>query len=544
MQQKTKPFVHPIRSHMKDIIHLRQTETAAPETVIEHSSQNMADKNVTSQVVTSQLPVSQNTCQTVQHMASQHISGQHVANQYLTGQQLAGQQGTNSTGANLNHQMQGPSEATHILQTQDQVSARPVASLPPSATVYNNVQVLPSSFPQQSASISCSATTSTHSTIQFTGPVLQRQNSGLALQANTTRPTQTVTVLQVAGLPSSVGSTPQPIPVVSALHQLGAVAVPVGGVLQQPVISGLKGSSQVIHPTQQVGGAPQQIVGASQPMGMASQMNIQPQLQLASQHTHTITTSQPSSHPQASGWGLKLSSLAGDPPLAGGVPGSLITDTPITTPGNINTLLPFSKPDIDEPNQAHSSAQAGWPTSQTLDLGIDRRSSSERLPSYSEALQAKTAGYQVPIYNQVSVDGTGPIDPLPMTGHNRPAYPVPTAAHPMTSNTQHLPVSKDDLCGVTLPISLNKGMIDSSISSQDWPLLSEDPKLLPTSCGGACKAPNTLKVSTLTRLFHKSHVDDLTLAATPKGTGEGYGVGLDLSSLLGESLPMDADQER
>ena len=90
-------------------------------------------------------------------------------------------------------------------------------------------------------------------------------------------------------------------------------------------------------------------------------------------------------------------------------------------------------------------------------------------------------------------------------------------------------------------------MIDSPISGvNEWPGLSEGMKISPSACcsdsSKGSSNNNTLKVNTLTKMLQKSHVDDLTLTQTPKGTGGGYGVGLDLDSLLLETLPMEADQ--
>ena len=42
-------------------------------------------------------------------------------------------------------------------------------------------------------------------------------------------------------------------------------------------------------------------------------------------------------------------------------------------------------------------------------------------------------------------------------------------------------------------------------------------------------------LDSITKLLMKSHMEDLTLAQTPKGTGGGYGVGLDLDSVIRDS---------
>ena len=39
----------------------------------------------------------------------------------------------------------------------------------------------------------------------------------------------------------------------------------------------------------------------------------------------------------------------------------------------------------------------------------------------------------------------------------------------------------------------------------------------------------------LTQKMLKSHVGDLTLAQTPKGTGAGYGLGVDIDAILRET---------
>ena len=44
-------------------------------------------------------------------------------------------------------------------------------------------------------------------------------------------------------------------------------------------------------------------------------------------------------------------------------------------------------------------------------------------------------------------------------------------------------------------------------------------------------------------MFHIFQVDDTpTLAMTPKGTGEGYGVGMDLSALLKEAAAITGEE--
>lgn len=45
--------------------------------------------------------------------------------------------------------------------------------------------------------------------------------------------------------------------------------------------------------------------------------------------------------------------------------------------------------------------------------------------------------------------------------------------------------------------------------------------------------------------MHRSRVEDLTLAQTPKGTGAGYGLGVDIDAILRESEAAEAkDAER
>ena len=47
-------------------------------------------------------------------------------------------------------------------------------------------------------------------------------------------------------------------------------------------------------------------------------------------------------------------------------------------------------------------------------------------------------------------------------------------------------------------------------------------------------------LNVLTQKMFRSHVEDLTLARTPKGTGAGYGLGVDIDAILRETETAEA----
>ncbi len=149
-----------------------------------------------------------------------------------------------------------------------------------------------------------------------------------------------------------------------------------------------------------------------------------------------------------------------------------------------------------------------------------------QLPSYNEAVETKKFDV-VSVPAEATVYGEEqssllPEFPIPITDD-------PTRLHVISLDNPSNPlVHEQPPCGLPDPIHTNKYPMTAqgpvNISNPSHPGLLPCPSQAPSQ-----------DMDAITSRMGKSHMDDLTLSRTPKGTGEGYGLGLDLDDILREA---------
>ena len=167
---------------------------------------------------------------------------------------------------------------------------------------------------------------------------------------------------------------------------------------------------------------------------------------------------------------------------------------------------------------SNSSSDSVWDSSLTS-------SAVNRLPTYAEAMA----------YRDVLRDGSVSDATVP--------------SHDDTLQKRIIPSQTEELAS-TSDQQLNSGDLETAAQQlhqyfemdrlqHDQDNLESLPQnvSLPSMVSGSETAPDWLRAITgISKQMTRSHVDDLTLAKTPKGTGGGYGVGLDLDAMLRDSM--------
>lgn len=150
-------------------------------------------------------------------------------------------------------------------------------------------------------------------------------------------------------------------------------------------------------------------------------------------------------------------------------------------------------------------------------------------PSYTEAVTAKLHSTMSPEqpqqlhpFTSVSLpNDPSSIETMMLTGNNQ-----------IEHNSSAVPFSNQDIIRA-MPGS---SYVPFQTYSPSDLVIGDNQVVLPSVSGsdGSADGGGQL-LSVITRQMMKSHVDDLTLTKTPKGTGGGYGVGLDLETVMTES---------
>ncbi len=221
---------------------------------------------------------------------------------------------------------------------------------------------------------------------------------------------------------------------------------------------------------------------------------------------------------------------------------------------------PFIHSTVSDPTIPSGPESSIW-TSQT----IANLQAKDHLPSYTEALQAKVhamcTGQVAP--DQVSVaPTTHPLlvaaDPVNVAPTTNPLMVAPDQVNVApTANPLLVPSQSDTMSQGQHVLVQNKESIlpfmpHGSIEerSQDQALVAgpsnspqhppaDSPEQLQGMGEPAQSLPTQLPhnwLSQLTKGVSRSHIEDLTLAQTPRGTGGGYGVGLDLDAIVRETM--------
>ena len=150
-------------------------------------------------------------------------------------------------------------------------------------------------------------------------------------------------------------------------------------------------------------------------------------------------------------------------------------------------------------------------------------SSQTLLPSYNEAVQAK----------MVALLQNHSVPEISMNQHNLPDINKPSPASDVIDMVSYSPQPGPSNAG-NLRVSTRRD-VNSLIMTSNNPVLAEH-----HSTDDSLDSPalhcGWQDIGQLSKQMFKSHVDDLTLAQTPKGTGGGYGVGFDLTALVQETL--------
>ena len=175
------------------------------------------------------------------------------------------------------------------------------------------------------------------------------------------------------------------------------------------------------------------------------------------------------------------------------------------------------------------------------------------LPSYDEALQAKMSSIVKP--PMVHTFGTN------TTQQQQQQRQLPQTGITEAKNLNYGNVTSENISETLKNSSAHRNTIPFSEESQDSPPVPKAPASSPqvgsTSIIAGLPAgvvppvtPSSQQqlpanwLNMLTQKMFRSHVEDLTLAQTPKGTGAGYGLGVDIDAILRETEaaePKDVD---
>ena len=164
------------------------------------------------------------------------------------------------------------------------------------------------------------------------------------------------------------------------------------------------------------------------------------------------------------------------------------------------------------------------------------------LPSYDEALQAKMSSIAKPPMVPSFSTNT--------TQHQQRQLPQTGIAE--AKNLNYGNVTSENISETVKNSSAHRNTIPFSEESQDSPPVPKAPASSPqvgsTSIIAGLPAgvvppvtPSSQQqlpanwLNMLTQKMLRSHVEDLTLAQTPKGTGAGYGLGVDIDAILRET---------
>ena len=213
-----------------------------------------------------------------------------------------------------------------------------------------------------------------------------------------------------------------------------------------------------------------------------------------------VTTRPPPGFPQ-------LPPAVVPPPTAVGA-GSMVPSNPITTA----TALPS----YDEALQAKMSSIVKPPMVHTFGTNTTQQPQQRQLPQ-TGITEAKNLNYgNVPSENisETLKNSSAHRNIIPFSEESQDSPPVPKA-----------PASSPQVGSTSIIAGLPAGVVPpvTPLSQQQLPA-------------------NWLNM--LTQKMFRSHVEDLTLAQTPKGTGAGYGLGVDIDAILRETEaaePKDVD---
>ena len=164
------------------------------------------------------------------------------------------------------------------------------------------------------------------------------------------------------------------------------------------------------------------------------------------------------------------------------------------------------------------------------------------LPSYDEALQAKMSSIvKQPMVHTFGTNTAQQQQQLPRGG---------VAEEAKNLNYGHVPDSLKKS-------SAHRNVVTFSEETQDSPPVPRAPASspqvgstsiiagLPASMAAPPVTPSSQQtlpanwLNMLTQKMFRSHVEDLTLAQTPKGTGAGYGLGVDIDAIIRETEAAD-----
>ena len=474
MQQSTKPFVHPIRNHMTEIIGLRKE--AAQSGLVQAQGGDSVANAVSQGVGQNRAGQEENRAVLAECRTNRQLSSDgHPLVTSLSGVPVVTSQVGIFSQAGVNHQVDLSTCQLPVVTSQVGSSSQQVT------VATSQVGAIP---PQIGGLQGKVGGVSQHEQV---GPPL-RHPVGLLTQ-------------QIMPLPHII-SDPQ---LRGVNHQLSIIETNIDkSGTSNPQISKLNQPAVAIHHVatlpQPVGGA-KQMTGVNQPLPVSwAGPSLLGQLNVTLQAMNLRKT--------VSGGGLVTS---GNHDIVLPIPTSL-SSTEVSQP-------PEKQPAVNTP----SIPQQWVPTtisSETVDS-----SGGERLPSYNEAMRAKSVAIM-----RGSLDRQTSDSGVALTSGTSLEQPLP-----------HLLPDKDVITVVDLT---------------DSPTKPDSPLLVPCSSKDQTKVLLTVKTSrssdldpnwlcTLSKQMKKSHMDELTLAHTPKGSGAGYGVGLDIYSILKDSQPMDGvEQER
>ena len=165
------------------------------------------------------------------------------------------------------------------------------------------------------------------------------------------------------------------------------------------------------------------------------------------------------------------------------------------------------------------------------------------LPSYDEALQAKMSSMVKP--------------PMLPTLASRSGVQLGEAGIPEVKNLNFANVIGNVPDNRPRNTGIHRNTGSYSDEAQDSPPVpkapASSPQVTTNIIGGAAegiapppKTPSSQQqlpanwLNVLTQKMFRSHVEDLTLAQTPKGTGAGYGLGVDIDAILRETETSEA----